>query len=56
MSATSFTERLEQLEHRIDPTEGYASEERPLLPYATLAAAFNTGLAAVLWRSGASRS
>jgi hypothetical protein len=51
VSATSFTERLEGLEHRIDPTEGYANEERPLLPYATLAAAFNTGLAALLWRS-----
>lgn len=51
MSATSFTERLERLERRIDPTEGYATEERPLLPYATLAAAFNTGLAVVLWRS-----
>jgi hypothetical protein len=51
VSATSFTERLEGLEHRIDPTEGYASEERPLLPFATLAAAFNTGLAALLWRS-----
>jgi hypothetical protein len=51
VSATSFTEPLERLEHRIDPTDGYASEERPLLPYATLAAVFNTGLAAVLWRS-----
>ena len=51
VSATPITERLERLEHRLDPTEGYASEERPLLPYATLAAAFNTGLAALLWRS-----
>jgi hypothetical protein len=51
VSATPITERLEQLEHRLDPTEGYANGERPLLPYATLAAVFNTGLAAVLWRS-----
>ena len=51
VSATSFSERLDRIERRIDPTEGYASEERPLLPYATLAAAFNTSLAVVLWRS-----
>ncbi len=42
----------DRIAESLDPSEEYAGEDAPpCAPYATLAAVFNTGLAALLWRS-----
>jgi hypothetical protein len=40
-----------RLKEHLDPTIGYADEDRPLLPYATLTTLFNVGVGAALWRA-----